>query len=98
MVAVVEASLVRVVRSPVHFEKRHKLIQMFLDLALVLVEIALAWMHGPVTQLSNLYSSEYSLTGLSIPSAALLMLFCIIVGLIGAWVAVRRHLKSLEPA
>jgi len=66
--------------------------------AIVLVELTLLWMDNPVAELSNLYDSDYVLAGLGVGNAAFIVLLSVGVGLAGAWVAVGRHLKEVEPS
>ena len=66
-------------------------------LSLVLVGIALWWLGGPINELLNLYESEHSLTGMSPSTVLVLPLFSGTLGLLGAWLAVSRHLGDVEP-
>lgn len=66
-------------------------------LSLVLVGIALWWLGGPINELLNLYESEHSLTGMSPSTLLVLPLFSGTLGLLGAWLAVSRHLGDVEP-
>jgi cell division transport system permease protein len=66
-------------------------------LSLVLVGTALWWLGGPIDELLNLYESEHSLTGMSPSTVLVLPLFSGTLGLLGAWLAVSRHLGDVEP-
>ena len=66
-------------------------------LAVVLVYIALWWIDSPVTQLIALYNSDYRVNTLHAEAAFTLPLFAGLLGLAGAWLAVGRHLKDIEP-
>ena len=66
-------------------------------LSLVLVGTALWWLGGPIDELLNLYESEHSLTGMSASTVLVLPLFSGTLGLLGAWLAVSRHLGDVEP-
>jgi len=66
-------------------------------IAWILLNIGLFWLSGPVEQLINLYGSEFSLKGLSFSDSLLLILDGVILGWLGAWLAVARHLSSIEP-
>lgn len=66
-------------------------------LAVMLVQSTLLWLAGPVNDLSALYNSEFSLDGLPWDTLLALPLFAGILGLMGAWLAVSRHLKDIEP-
>lgn len=65
--------------------------------AAVLVQIALWWLSGPVDRLAGLYDSGYSLASLHPGAFLLLPLFAGILGLMGAWLAVGRHLREMDP-
>lgn len=65
-------------------------------LALSMTESVLFWLEAPVKELASLYNSNYRLSGLSLIEAAVLLLSSCGLGLIGAWMAVRRHLKAIE--
>lgn len=66
-------------------------------LAWVLVVIALLVMAGPVTRLTVLYGSRFTLDGLGWRGTALLIVSSIALGWVGSWLAVARHLRAIEP-
>jgi len=66
-------------------------------LSLILVGSALWWLGGPIDELLDLYESEHSLTGMSPSTVLVLPLFSGTLGLLGAWLAVSRHLGDIEP-
>lgn len=66
-------------------------------LALILVSLALWWLSGPIDELLNLYNSVHSLTGMDASAVVILPLFSGTLGLLGAWLAVSRHLGDIEP-
>ena len=66
-------------------------------LAALMVNIVFAILQQSTSQLAQPYSSEFSLLGLA-PSFTLgLLLIGAGLGLIGAWVSVRKHLKDINP-
>jgi cell division transport system permease protein len=65
--------------------------------AWVVVGISLLMMRGPVARLAGLYGSDFSLDGLGIGATLLLWLAGGLLGLVGAWLAVARHLGDIEP-
>jgi len=65
--------------------------------AVILVQSTLLWLSGPVNRLSELYNSEFMLSGLGWEALLTLPLFAGVLGLMGAWLAVSRHLKDIEP-
>jgi len=66
-------------------------------LALGLVELSLAWLSGPVKQLTGAYNSDFVLVGLGLKPAVALLAGSALLGLGGAWLAVNRHLNAIEP-
>lgn len=65
--------------------------------AVILVQGALWWLGNPMDRLMALYDSDYSLSGLGFVSALTLPLYAGGLGLIGAWLAVSRHLRDVDP-
>lgn len=65
--------------------------------AWLLVQIGLLWLSAPVSRLSALYGSEFSLLGLGVVDSLLLWLFGALLGLGGAWLVVGRELRAIEP-
>ena len=63
----------------------------------VMVQFGLWQLRAPVAQLASLYNSSFSLQTFSIAEALLLLLTGTVLGLIGAWLAVGRHLAAIEP-
>lgn len=66
-------------------------------LAVMLVESTMMWMTNPVAELVSLYRSNFSAAGLGVGNSILVILFSSLLGLAGAWLAVGRHLKQIEP-
>ncbi|MBU6421798.1 MAG: permease-like cell division protein FtsX [Gammaproteobacteria bacterium] len=66
-------------------------------LAWILVLIGLALMGGPVGRLASLYSSHFSLSGLGVDGVLDLLVSGIVLGWLGSWLAVARHLRAIEP-
>jgi cell division transport system permease protein len=65
--------------------------------AWLLVTVALLLLQGPVSRLAALYHTQFTLAGLG-PSALLLMLSgAVLLGLLGSWISVGRHLDAAEP-
>lgn len=66
-------------------------------LAVVLVELGRAALGGPVRRLAGLYDASGLLQGLG-ASGVFWVLFCgVLLGLLGSWLAVGRHLAAIEP-
>jgi cell division transport system permease protein len=67
-------------------------------LAWILVGILLGLLSDPVSRLSFLYNSQFSLGGLDLQTVAILLSSGILLGLAGSWLAVGRHLQDIEPS
>ena len=66
-------------------------------LAWVLVQLSLWYLSSVVDHLIQLYQSDFQLQGLGVGASAVLLLLAILLGSSGAWLAVLRHLKVIEP-
>lgn len=66
-------------------------------IATVLVEVSLSLLKGPVEGLAALYHSDFHLVSVDTATAATLLLFSALLGLIGSGLAVGRHLREIEP-
>ncbi|PCK09746.1 MAG: cell division protein [Alteromonadaceae bacterium] len=66
-------------------------------LAVVLVYLGYLFVQPAVLKLSLLYQSEFVLQGLGLYGAFKLLLIGAVLGLLGAWLAVWRHLAQIEP-
>ncbi|MEH6651685.1 MAG: permease-like cell division protein FtsX [Motiliproteus sp.] len=66
-------------------------------LAWLLVQLSVWYLGSIVDRLVVLYQSDFQLQGLGIGAALLLLLFAVILGSGGAWLAVLRHLREIEP-
>lgn len=66
-------------------------------LALVIVGIAQLWLTEPISQLAQLYESQLHISGLSFSQSLLLVLSACLLGSLGAWLAVSRHLSEIKP-
>lgn len=66
-------------------------------LAWLLVSIGVALLAGPVAGLSSSYGSGYALQGPGLSYLLALAGGAALLGLLGAWVAVARHIRAIEP-
>lgn len=66
-------------------------------LAYLMIVGALFALSEPVRVLSGLYDSGFRLAGLDAGTAGLLLGAGVLLGLIGSWLAVSRHLREIEP-
>ena len=67
-------------------------------LAWLLLILSLFLLDAPVARLAELYSSDFKLHSFSIIECLLLFLGGGVLGLLGSWVSVQRHIKAIEPA
>ncbi|MET4027224.1 cell division transport system permease protein [Marinobacter sp. MBR-99] len=65
--------------------------------AWLLIQVSLWWLNGPIERLAGLYRSEFSLQGPGFDGALALIIIAMLLGWLGAWLAVRRHLDDIEP-
>lgn len=63
----------------------------------LLVTVTLAWLNIPVTALAQAYQSPFSLSPLTLRDWLAVLAFATTLGWIGAFVAVGRHLRTMEP-
>lgn len=66
-------------------------------LAIIFSSITLAILSGPVESLANSYQSGFSLSGLNLESTLLILAIGTLLGWLGSWLAVRRHIREIEP-
>jgi cell division transport system permease protein len=66
-------------------------------LAWCVVGGALWWLEGPLAALAVLYQSDFVLEGLGVSGGLRLLAGGGLLGLLGAWLAVARHLSAVEP-
>jgi cell division transport system permease protein len=63
-----------------------------------LVMLALFFLQSPTDTLAQLYQSNFSLRGLAFDRAMTLLAAGILLGSVGSWLSVQRHLRAIEPA
>ena len=66
-------------------------------LAWGLLAFGLDWLNAAVVRLAGLYGSDFALLGVPLPDGLSLLLAALLLGYIGAWLAVARHLNVLSP-
>jgi cell division transport system permease protein len=62
-----------------------------------LLAFGLDWLNDAVVSLADLYGSDFSLAGVSVADGLSLLIGAVLLGYIGAWIAVARHLRELAP-
>ncbi len=55
------------------------------------------WLQPPLTELATLYANEAEFSGLGVRDTLLMWLAACVLGVLGAWLAVARHLGAIEP-
>jgi cell division transport system permease protein len=65
--------------------------------AALLVALGTLLLASPVSNLSTAYQSDFALRGLGVVNSLQLVMLGALLGLAGAWLAVTRHLKDIEP-
>lgn len=65
--------------------------------ALIIIQSVLFWVDSPVARLADLYSSTFALRGLGFGPTLALIFGSGFLGWLGAWWAVRQHLRAIEP-
>jgi len=66
-------------------------------MAWLIVSLSFWLLQGPVRQLVGLYRSQFEILTLDVSSTLILLLIGALLGLAGAWLAVGRHLKAIQP-
>ncbi|WP_263261368.1 permease-like cell division protein FtsX [Pseudomonas sp. RIT-PI-S] len=66
-------------------------------LAWAVLAFGLDWLNGAVVNLAGLYGSDFALGGVPAADGLSLLLGAVLLGYIGAWIAVARHLRELAP-
>ncbi len=66
-------------------------------LAWLLVSLGLWTLSDPVQKLASLYQSDYRLSGLGLEASLVLLFGAMLLGWLGSWWTVARHLGDIEP-
>lgn len=66
-------------------------------LAWGILAFSLDWLNDAVVDLSGLYGSDFALAGVPGSDGLSLLIGAVLLGYIGAWIAVARHLNELAP-
>ena len=61
-----------------------------------LVDLLLLWLQTPSTQLAELYHSQFKLADINVKDTLSLLSGSLLLGLVGAWIAVTRHLLGRQ--
>ncbi|MET1256110.1 permease-like cell division protein FtsX [Aliikangiella maris] len=63
----------------------------------LILSISLLWLKEPVANLAGLYQSQYQIAGLSLQQSCKLIGISCLLGLMGSWLSVGRHIRQIEP-
>ncbi|OWJ90804.1 cell division protein FtsX [Pseudomonas sp. A46] len=66
-------------------------------LAWLVLAYGLNWLNDAVVRLAGLYGSDFALAGVPLGDGLSLLVGAVLLGYIGAWLAVARHLSELAP-
>ncbi len=66
-------------------------------LAVVLIFTLFLLISGPVSELARLYNSPFQLSGMGLMDALMVFSCAVALGLVGSWIAVTRHIRTIEP-
>ncbi len=61
------------------------------------VSLLAQYLTGAISNLTDLYQSNFQLQGLAINEAFSLIIFAVLLGLIGSYISVRKHIRTIEP-
>jgi len=61
------------------------------------VAILAQYLTGSISELTDLYQSNFQLQGLAFNEALLLIAIAVILGLAGSYISVRKHIRAIEP-
>ena len=65
--------------------------------AWALLAYGINWINTYVVQLAGLYASDFKLSSVTLEDACSLIIGALLLGWVGAWLAVARHLRELAP-
>lgn len=65
--------------------------------SILLITILFLLIAEPVRSLAQLYSSPFQLSGMTLLDTGVVFLTAVGLGLVGSWIAVTRHIRSIEP-
>lgn len=66
-------------------------------IAWLLVGFSLLYIDTPVKRLAGAYHTTFALEGLNLEQTGIFLGLGVVLGVFGAWIAVNRHLKDIEP-
>lgn len=67
-------------------------------LAFLVSEALLWWLRGAISTITSLYQSDFQLHAMSLPEFLSILLIAVLLGVIGSYLSVRRHIRAIEPS
>jgi cell division transport system permease protein len=61
------------------------------------VSLLAQYLTAAINKLTDLYQSDFQLQGLAFSEALLLIAFSVLLGLVGSYISVRKHIRAIEP-
>ena len=61
------------------------------------VSLLAHYLTNAIGKLTDLYQSDFQLQGLAFSEALILIAFAVLLGLIGSYISVRKHIRAIEP-
>lgn len=66
-------------------------------LSWLVVSLLAQYLTGAIGKLTDLYQSNFQLQGLAFSEALSLIAFAVLLGLVGSYISVRKHIRAIEP-
>ena len=66
-------------------------------LSWLVVSLLAQYLTSAIGRLTDLYQSNFQLQGLVFSEALMLIAFAVLLGLVGSYISVRKHIKVIEP-
>lgn len=66
-------------------------------LAWLLLAIGMSWLNSAVRDVATLYQSDFELAGMPVLDGLTLVAGAMLLGLVGSWLAVGRHIADIQP-
>ncbi|WP_373184452.1 permease-like cell division protein FtsX [Halopseudomonas sp.] len=66
-------------------------------LAWLLLAVGMGWLNSAVREVATLYQSDFELAGMPVVDGLTLVAGAMLLGLVGAWLAVGRHIADIQP-
>lgn len=66
-------------------------------IAVILIQLTVYLLNGPIIELAQSYQSQFTLSGLDFESTLFLLVLGMSLGWLGSWLAVHKHLGEIEP-